>query len=823
MKKYLAIICLALCATVSIAQLPSGGGRSGGERPQMTLKGTVQDLDSSLPLEFATLSLFNSSDSTLVSGALTEPGGGFELTVPVGRYYGLVEFIGYENKLVDITFDREAMRANRGVVDLGTIMLANGAIQLDGVEITAERSETVMALDKRIFNVGQDLANRGGTAEDILDNVPSVTVDLDGAVSLRGSTGVRILINGRPSGLAGADNANGLRSIPSNLIERVEVITNPGARYEAEGAAGIINIVLKKEERSGFNGSFDVNTGYPAQAGVSANVNYRKGNINWFANVGVRYRETQGGGSSFLESQGNSETLFQEIIQDRNRTGLSNSFRGGIDYYLSDKENITGSFLYRKSDEDNFAVLDYFDYVDAFPGNLTTETVRTDDEKEDESNLEYSVTYLKEFSTRDHKLEATVQYRDEIESESSDFFESANTFIGENIPDIIQRSANDESQKTWLLQLDFVKPINEEGQFELGARSTIRRINNDYRVEQLDNGLFASLDGLTNDFNYDEDIHAIYSIFGNRNGRFSYQAGLRYEYSQVLTELLTTDEVNDRDYSNLFPSAFLNYELSEGNSLQVSYSRRIRRPRFWDLNPFFTFSDSRNTFSGNPNLDPELTDSYEINHIKIWDSFTFTSGLFYRHTSDAIQRILEFNSDGTTNRIPQNLATRQDYGTEITFAYSGINWLRLDGNFNAFRTQVDGGNVNDSFSADDITWFARSTARFTFWNKSNVQLRFNYRAPVQTTQGFRQGIASLDFGFNKDLTKDLSLTLSVRDVFNSRRRRSETFGEGFFRTSEFQWRARTFNLSFNYRINQKKRRQRNGGGGGGDFEGGGEF
>ena len=822
MKKYLSIVCLALCATVLTAQRPSGGGRPGGERPQMTLKGIVQDVDSALPLEFATLSLFNSSDSTLVSGALTESGGVFELKVPMGRYYGMVEFIGYENKLVDITVDREAMLANRGVVDLGTINLANGAIQLDGVEITAERSETIVALDKRIFNVGQDLANRGGTAEDILDNVPSVTVDLDGAVSLRGSAGVRILINGRPSGLAGADNANGLRSIPSNLIERVEVITNPGARYEAEGAAGIINIVLKKDEQSGFNGSFDVNTGYPAQAGVSANVNYRKGNINWFANVGVQYRETEGGGFSFLESQGESEVLFQEIIQDRNRTGLSNSFRAGVDYYLSDKENITGAFLYRRSDEDNFATLDYFDFVDDFPGNLITETLRTDDEREDESNLEYNVTYHKEYSSRDHKLEATVQYRDDIEAESSDFLETATSFISENIPDIVQRSENEEGEKTWLFQLDFVKPVNEEGQFEVGARSTLRRINNDYTVEQLDNGAFSTLAGLSNNFNYDEDIHAVYTIFGNKIGNFSYQGGLRYEFSSVLTELITTNEINDRNYSNLFPSAFLNYELSEGNSLQVSYSRRIRRPRFRDLNPFFTFSDSRNTFSGNPNLDPELTDSYEINHIKIWENFTLTSGLFYRNTRDAIQRILEFNSDGTTNRLPQNLATRNDYGAELTFAYSGLNWVRLDGNFNAFRTQVDGGNIDESLTADDFTWFARSTARFTFWNKSNLQLRFNYRAPVSTTQGFRQGIASLDLGFNKDLTKDLSLTFSVRDVFNSRKRRSETFGEGFFRESEFQWRARTFNLSFNYRINQKKKRQRNGGGGG-DFDGGGEF
>ncbi len=796
------------------------GNRPGGQRPQINITGSIIDSEIGSPLEFATISIYQLKDSALVSGGLTDMDGLFSFQIPAGRYYGVAEFIGYESKPVEIVIDRDQLRSGNRTVDLGQIALSADAVQLEGVEVVAERSESVMALDKRVFNVGQDLANRGGTAEDILDNVPSVTVDIDGGVSLRGSAGVRILINGRPSGLAGADNANGLRSIPSNMIERVEVITNPGARYEAEGMAGIINIILKKEDRSGFNGSFDVNTGYPAQAGVSANINYRKGNINWFANMGVRYRENVGGGSSYLETQNDQSIFYQEIDQDRDRTGLSNSIRAGVDYFLSEKENITGAFLYRRSDEDNFATINYADYRDNYPNNLITETLRTDDEKEDESNLEYSVTYAKEFSSRNHRLEATVQYRDDIESEGSDFLETARSLIGENIPNIVQQSANDEGEKNWLFQLDFVKPINEDGRFEVGGRSSIRMINNDYRVEQLNDGVFESLPGLTNNFNYDEDIHAIYTIYGNKLGRFSYQGGLRYEYSLVLTELITTGEVNDRSYSNLFPSTFLNYELNEGNSLQISYSRRIRRPRFWDLNPFFTFSDSRNTFSGNPNLDPELTNSYELNHIKIWDKLTVTSGLFYRHTTDAIQRILEFNSDGTTNRIPENLATRKDYGAELTFAYSGLPWLRLDGNINAFRTQVDGGNIDGSLSADDYTWFGRLTSRFTFWNKSDLQLRFNYRAPVDTPQGVRKAIASLDVGFSKDLNSNTSMTLSVRDLFNSRKRRSETFGEGFYRESEFQWRARTFNLAFNYRINQKKKRQRSGGRDGGDFEGG---
>ena len=393
MKNLLFLLLLIFISLQLRGQRPESGRPGSGERPQITLKGFIFDAETNLPLEFATFSIFSLRDSSLVSGAMTSLDGSFEVKLPIGRYYGELEFIGYQKKTVDITIDREQLRANGRVVDLGALTLSTDAIQLDGVEIVAERSETVMALDKRVFNVGQDLANRGGTAQDILDNVPSVTVDIDGGVSLRGSSGVRILINGRPSGLAGADNANGLRSIPSNMIESVEVITNPGARYEAEGMAGIINIILKKEDRSGFNGSFDVNTGYPATAGVSANVNYRKGKINWFANVGVRYRENEGGGRSFLETQLDVTPFFQEIHQDRDRTGLSNNFRGGIDYFLSDKENITGSFLYRRSDEDNLATITYDDYLENYPNNLTSATIRTDEEREDESNLEYSVTY----------------------------------------------------------------------------------------------------------------------------------------------------------------------------------------------------------------------------------------------------------------------------------------------------------------------------------------------------------------------------------------------------------------------------------------------
>ena len=826
MKKILILIVLLVFELTLFAQHPqrSGQGRGnwqGAQRPELTLKGKIVDANTGNPLEFATISVFNKEDGSLVSGGLTGLDGTFEIKARIGRLYAEVEFISFEKLLIDpIPFDREAMRAGNRTIELGDIALSTSTEMLEEVEVRAERSETQFALDKRVFNVGKDLANRGGTAEDILDNVPSVTVDIDGTVSLRGSEGVKILVDGRPSGLAGGDNVNGLRAIPANMIDKVEVITNPSARYEAEGMAGILNIVLKKQKGSGFNGSFDANAGYPEQAGAGANVNYRKGKVNWFANYGLRYRESPGGGNYFQTNEVGSNLFIQDQVSDRNRTGLSNSIRFGIDYFPKNKQTLTGSFLYRRSDEDNFSALTYNDFLNT-NDNLIRTTLRTDDEKEDESRLQYSLNYRREFSSRKHVLNATVQYRDEIETEGSDYFEEVTFSTATDVPDIIQRSNNEEGQRNWLFQLDFTKPFKGKNhQMELGLRANLRDVDNDYLVEQLEDGAFMSLAGLSNYFQYDEDVTAAYAIYGKGIGKASIQAGLRSEYSHVITSLLQTNEINDRNYFGFFPSVHISYELPSDNAIQISYSRRIRRPRFWHLNPFFTFSDSRNTFSGNPNLDPEYTDSYEIGNIKYWEKGTISGAFFYRYTTDVIERILEFRPDGTTNRIPQNLSTRKDYGLELTFQYSGLKWWRLDGNANFFRSQTDGNNIDDSFSADSYTWFGRMTNRLTFWN-SDLQLRFNYRAPRNTTQGRRKGYLSFDIGWSKDVSKNGTLTLSVRDLFNSRRYKGTTVGEGFFRESEFWWRSRSTNLSFNYRINQKKKRQRPERG---DFEGGeGEF
>ena len=849
---------------------------------KVELSGNVVDGDTGSALEFATISLFSDIDSSLIDGTLSDNQGKFALNVSPGNYYLKLEFISYQSKMIDL----EPISPGESSISIGEFSLRQESTLLDDVEIVADRSETVFALDKRIFTVGKDLANRGGSAEDILDNVPSVTVDIEGNVSLRGSSGVRILIDGRPSGLVGVGNTNGLRSIAANMIEKVEVITNPSARYEAEGMAGIINIILKKNETHGFNGSFDLNSGYPTRAGASANLNYRKNNINWFVNYGLNYNESPGGGFaiqdqlSYDELSMTEQRQFTSTDRENDRTGLNNSIRFGLDYFITDKDQLTGSFLLRKSDEDNLYRLRFDDYIagvndfgfdplwendldDLIPLNIRdfSETLdndllynsinRTDTEFENEKNLEYQLNYRKEFSSRDHNFNASLQYREKSEDEGSELLSSYQDDLPGALEDLKQSSLNSESDHTWLFQMDYVHPISKDHKWEAGLRSSFKQIVNDYKVEEEIDGVFQPLSEFTNNFIYDEDIHAAYGIYGNTIKKFSYQFGLRVEHSTINTQLLDSETPeNKREYFNIFPSGFLNYNFSESNAVQASYSRRINRPGFWSLNPFFTFSDNRNFFSGNPNADPELTDSYEIGHINYLDELTISSSLFYRHTDASLQRVQVVNkSDITTNRLPINIGTVDDYGLDISINYSGIKWLRIDGNWNIFRNQLsldqaDTDNklydyytsvrnyqgTQDDFKdqydyelreTDNVTWNGRITFRLTVWD-SDIQIRTNYRGARETSQGSSLGVGSVDLGFSKDFlkAKNLTLTLSARDIFNSRRHNGLVLLDDFFRKSDFQWRARTVRLSASYRINQKKKR------GGdnrsnGDFEGGG--
>ena len=371
---------------------------------------------------------------------------------------------------------------------------------------------------------------------------------------------------------------------------------------------------------------------------------------------------------------------------------------------------------------------------------------------------------------------------------------------------MVEDALNDDFEKGCLFQLDYVKPIGKEGKFETGVRSSFRNMVNDYVVsEQNDAKVFVPLPGLDNVFVYDENIHGVYGILGNKGKKVDYQAGLRAEWTDVKTILEETNKVNPRNYVNLFPSAHLTFNLAKANAVQVSYSRRVRRPFYNDLSPFVTYSDSRNYFSGNPDLEPEFSNVLELGHIKFFDKGSFTSSLYYRNTKGKIDRIRSVNEEGNSVTLPQNLLSEEAFGTEFTSGYSPYNWWKLDFNFNLFYADIDGSNIKPDYKTSTYSWFARQTSRFTLSKNVDLQIRANYEAPQKTAQGERKSLYYADLSVSKDVFKGKgTLNFNVLDVFNTRRMQLISEGSNFYTRSDLQFRPRQVNLTLNYRIKQGK-------------------
>lgn len=780
---------------------------------KVKIKGQIIDADQGTPLEYATISILNNIDSSLISGGITDLDGNFSIDVKPGSFIVKIEFISYQNLyLPDLKIEK-----GEKLKDLGQIGLSQNAAVLEEIEVVAEKSSMQMSLDKRIFNVGKDLSSQGGSAIDVLNNVPSVQVDVEGNVNLRGNGNVRILIDGKPSGLVGNGNSDGLRNIPTDLIERIEVITNPSARYQAEGMTGIINIVLKKERRYGLNGSFDFSTGYPHNHGAAINLNYRREKVNLFVNYGLYYRRRPGESMLYQEIYNGDTTNYLDEIREFERGGWSNNIRLGTDIFLTPKSTITTSFNYRISDENNISTLTYLDYIDDYPSNLVSITHREDLEKEDEQDLQFSINYKKDFDNKKQKLTADIQYELSEETEDANQQEVKND-ANDNplgIAPLLQRSLNKENFYRLLTRIDYIHPVGEHGQFETGYQGTFRTINNDFLVEEFDDTQWNMLPGFTNEFLYQENIYGAYLIYGNKIDKISYQVGLRGEYSDVRTELKQTGEINDNPYFNLFPSAFLTYEFDSKNSIQASYSRRIQRPSFRALNPFFSFSNPRNFFSGNPDLLPEFTDSYELGYLRYLEKGSVNAAVYYRYTTGVVSRIRTLNSDGTTIFRPENLLTENAYGLEFNFNYSPYKWWQMNGDVNFFRAITDGANIEEDINSDALTWFARYNNQFTLPKLVDCQVRINYRAGQETPQGRRKSITSIDLALGRDIFRgNGTLTFSVRDLFNTRRYRYSNEGPNFFSEGLYRRQFRQFTLSLNYRLNQKKKRQRGGDRGG---------
>ena len=825
MKQIYTIVFLLLIPLFSFAQRGNGQGRPGAGQGEggIVLKGKVMDESSGQALEFATVSLYKQRDSSLVNGTVTDIDGNFMMKSRPGKFFATIEFLAYSKKTIPTII----LTPEQHIMDMGTISLSESATELSEVEVIAEKSTMELKLDKRVFNVGKDLANTGGSAAEILDNVPSVSVDVEGTVSLRGSENVKILIDGKPSGLVGVSGSDALRQMQGDMVQSVEVITNPSARYEAEGEVGIINIVLKKGKKKGVNGSFGLTAGYPHNYGASYSLNYRKNKVNLFSNFGISFRENIGGGFE-NRFNGKGGNLIYESVTEHSRQRLGGNIQLGMDYYLSEKSIVTISGLYKNSDGNNPASVTYKDYDDE--GVLFSDIIRNNDETEESVNLEAAFGYQKLFDKKDQKwtFDFKLIERDETEVgaySQTDFFNSS---------PLDQKSNSTEDERNILLQTDYVHPFSDDGKFEIGARVNFRTIENNYLVEQKDeNGIWQVYRNdddfaFEDDFTYEENIYAGYMMYGNKIDKFSYQFGMRAEFSDI--ETISKEVSNPRDYLNWFPSAHLTYSVSEANQFQLSYSRRLSRPRFWYLVPFLTFTDIRNNFQGNPDLNPEYTGSYEFGYLKFFDKGSFLTSIYYRHISDKISRVTIPGENGNAARLPINLPFEDNYGLELNFNYDITKKWKINANANLYRARLDATEYTGEYKeylrdvVDFNTMTARLNNRMTILQDVTFQVDFNYRAPRHSAQGSRKALYVLNTAFSKDILKDKgTITLSLKDIFNSRIRRGVTDIPGFYSESEYQWRAsQQVVFNFIYRLNQKKKRGGYGRGGGG-YEGGGDF
>ena len=794
---------------------------------QISITGNIIDSNTKEPLEYATVVL-NNEETKQLSGGITDEKGNFTIKIIPGTYDISFEFISFKT----IKISKKIINSS---LNFGTIKLSEDSDKLDEIVIIAEKSTVEIRLDKRIYNVGKDMTVKGGSASDVLDNVPSVDVDVEGNVSLRGNENVRILIDGKPSALVGLSGSDALRQLPADAIERVEVVTSPSARYDAEGTAGILNIILRKGVATGLNGSLNTTIGDPTQYRIASNINFRTKKINFFTNLG--YRNSSGPGNfltnlSTFENESVNSLRIEDRDFERNRNGYNINL--GLEYFLSNESSITGTYFYRDSDNKNLST----NTIQVFDANniLEFSDVRIQDEDEIDETSQISLNYTNNLNSSGHKLTIDFQYSDSKEIETA--------FIDDALAS--EKNITTENSKSTLIQSDYVLPIGEHMQFELGYRGDFQDLNSNFLVNRIPELDFNPSNNLT----FKQNVNAIYSQFGNKINKFSYLLGLRTEITDVKVRLTNTNENFDYRYTEVFPTINFGLERTDNQSFTLGYSRRLRRPRYWYLNPFESRNSQNVIYKGNPGLIPTFTNSFDLGFLQKIGKLTLNSSIYFQHSVNAIQRVtrdeirlLDGVNQVITIREPINLASEDRYGFELTANYNPSKKVRLSGSFNVFQQESKGlyeynkftinetsgaiismpetqdlGNINNS-------WFSRFNATFTLPWKIQMQNRLSYRGPRYTAQSESKGMFSANIALSKDvLSEKGTLVLNVSDVFNSRRWRSTNFNPNkenptSINNQESQWRVRQVSLNFTYRFNQKKkqgREQR----GGEDYEGG---
>lgn len=793
-----------IAVSLSITAQPK---RQGNTPPSIT--GKVVEAGTGTAMEFANVVLFNASDSTQVNGTVTNQEGIFLLErVKKGSYYIKISFIGFDDSFIDVDIEKP------GGLDLGEIELTPHTFGTDEVLVSGQRSPISYEIDKKVIDVGSQFTAASGSAVDILENVPSVTVDIEGNVSLRGSSNFTVLIDGRPTVL---DPADALEQIPASSIENIEIITNPSAKYDPEGVAGIINIVMKKSDKVGISGVVELNGGLNDQYGAEGIFDYRKDDFH--ANLTGNYRKRifgieeeeynwteQNNNISYYSSNGNG---------DRGRDGVRLSGSVSYDFGLGNALTIGGRYSDRTGSRNSY--LQYNEWTSANPDKefFTSNSNR----ERGGVDLEVFSNYIHKFNNEGHEVIADFSY----ESEDNDEFTINELKQAGEIVDG-QKSTEAGPEKQLRFKLDYTLPLSEVSKFEAGYQAETEPSTektglyfydlsaNDY-VEQTE---------FRNETKYDETTHAIYSLYSNELGSLGFQFGARTEYTGRRIETLRNNNSFEIDRWDFFPSAHFSYKLTEGHQLMTSYTRRINRPRGWELEPFETWIDAFNVRVGNPNLSPEYIDSYELGYqTYIGNSVVSIEG-YYRIVNNKIERINSVYDDGVKLSSVDNVGKDYSLGTELFINFDPItNWnVNLIGNLYDYR--IEGQFGDQDFSRNSFNWNLRFNNIIKFSQRLQIQINAIYNSPSVSSQGRREDFLYANFAIRHEVIENLlTATLQIRDVLGSAKREYTTETPTLYSYSYHTRESADVMLNLKFNFNNYK--QERGPGEGGDGLGGDDF
>ena len=825
MKKTLFLIVLAFLPMLQIEifsqnspMMRQRDANSQPPKPTGSITGKVIDNDTKKPLIRATVTVHNATNNAQVTGGYTDKNGIFNLSVSNGNYYLQIKFVSYETQQkrnISIT-------ANNQNFDAGNIYLVPTAVKTKEVQVVAEREAIEVGLDRKVFNIEQDVQNLGGSAIDVLANIPSVTVDQDDNVSLRGNSNVRIMIDGRMSNLSASE---ALEQIPATMISSVELITNPGARYDAEGTAGIINVVTTRQRDDGVNAMINLNAGTDdalnAKLNGSLSANWNLGKWNIFANFSGRHGNRSFRERTFQTRLSKDEIPLSYLNESDTTQGGGRFFSGkvGADYNFSKNDVITYSLRVNqmkriRNEDQNFEIWDANKEVINKYDRITD--VRTNIPYG--LNTENALSYKHNFEQRGHELFADFFYTTFTRNRPSTRYEQTD-YLPSNFVDTAtfseELSTDDVSSKMITAQVDYAVPIGTNFKLEAGGKFSSRFGDVISRFDILDEkGEWITNPNRTNDsFYFSENVYAAYVTASSSIGKFKYNIGVRSETTNYkLDSYIPEIKPLTNNYTLFFPSVYLSYQINPSHQFNLSFSSRMRRPNYWDLNPTINYEDPLNLSSGNPDLIPESMYAGEGGYMLNIEKTTVTATLFYRYTYDGIERYrFKLNGDTTITK-PMNISNSLRTGFELIAMQKITDWWKIDGNFTFYNTNMDASNLENGYSRNANNWSLRLNTQMSYNKILEAQLSGHYRSKMIRAQGEANANWNLDASFKCNLSRSLSLSLRVRDIFNTNQRSSWEHIPGILHTEHsWQMQSRSYFVGMTYKFHdfRNKRERRN--------------